>query len=189
MFSAVFVIHILICLGIMGLVLVQQGKGADAGAVFGSGSDAVVGAGSAPDFITKLTTGMAIAFMVTSVLLVKSYMTLEVGTSVEDTLEGSVVMADKVDTVPASGAESAGVVASDNLVVDAAQKVDTAPLANQAEPAVAVDADEVIMEKVEIAEVVEESAPNVQEVQEVVVEEIVPEAIVTEEAVTAEADS
>ena len=74
MFYAIYIIHILICLGIIALVLLQQGKGAEAGAIFGSNSDSVVGPGSAPSFFTKFTTGMAIAFMVTSVLLVKTYM-------------------------------------------------------------------------------------------------------------------
>lgn len=59
---------------IIGLVLLQQGKGADAGAVFGSNSDAVLGPGTAPSFFTKLTTGLAIAFMFTSIFLVKSYL-------------------------------------------------------------------------------------------------------------------
>lgn len=74
MFSAIFVIHILICLGIIGLVLLQQGKGAEAGAIFGSSGDSVVSAGGAPSFMSKLTTGLAIGFMLTSILLVKAYM-------------------------------------------------------------------------------------------------------------------
>lgn len=74
MFYIIFAIHIAICVLIIGLVLLQQGKGAEAGAVFGSNSDAVLGPGSAPGFFTKLTTGLAIAFMFTSIFLVKSYL-------------------------------------------------------------------------------------------------------------------
>jgi preprotein translocase subunit SecG len=53
--------------------LVQQGKGADMGAAFGGGSNTLFGAGGAADFITRLTTGMAIAFMVSSIFLVRAY--------------------------------------------------------------------------------------------------------------------
>jgi len=54
---------------------VQQGKGADLGASMGGSSSAnsVFGAGGAVDFIAKLTTGLAIAFMCTSILLVRAY--------------------------------------------------------------------------------------------------------------------
>jgi preprotein translocase subunit SecG len=65
----VFVIslHVLICLSIIGVVLLQQGKGADIGAAFGAGaSNTVFGGRGAGSFLAKLTTGFAIAFMVTS---------------------------------------------------------------------------------------------------------------------------
>ncbi len=93
MFSVIFVIHLIICAAIIGLVLLQQGKGAEAGAVFGSSSDSVIGAGSAPNFIGRLTTGMAISFMVTSILLVNLYMKQSVNTesSAKDVLEGSIL--------------------------------------------------------------------------------------------------
>ncbi len=93
MFSVIFVIHLIICVGIIGLVLLQQGKGAEAGAVFGSTSDSVIGAGSAPSFMSRVTTGLAIAFMVTSILLVNVYMKKAVTqkSSAQDVLEGSVL--------------------------------------------------------------------------------------------------
>lgn len=73
MLSFLLFIHTVLCLTLIGLVLIQQGKGADMGAAFGGGSNTVFGAGGAADFITKLTTGMAIAFMVSSIFLVKAY--------------------------------------------------------------------------------------------------------------------
>ena len=93
MFYLVFGIHILICLCIIGVVLLQQGKGAEAGAVFGSSSDSVVGAGSAPSFFTKFTTSLAIAFMVSSILLVKAYAghTSAKVVTETDLLKGSVI--------------------------------------------------------------------------------------------------
>ena len=73
MFEAVLVIHVLLCIGLVGLVLVQQGKGAEAGAIMGSGADAIVGAGSAGNVLSRATTGLAIAFMISSIILVRAY--------------------------------------------------------------------------------------------------------------------
>jgi len=62
---------------LIGLVLLQQGKGAEMGATLGGGgSNTLFGAGGATSFVTRLTTGTAIAFMVTSVLLVRNYSSL-----------------------------------------------------------------------------------------------------------------
>jgi preprotein translocase subunit SecG len=63
------VIHVLACLLLIVVVLLQTGKGADMGAVFGGGSQTLFGSGGAGNFLTKLTTGTAIAFMVTSLIL------------------------------------------------------------------------------------------------------------------------
>ena len=63
------VIHVFACLFLIVVVLLQTGKGADMGAVFGGGSQTLFGSGGAGNFLTKLTTGMAIAFMATSLIL------------------------------------------------------------------------------------------------------------------------
>ena len=63
------VIHVLACLFLIVVVLLQTGKGADMGAVFGRGSQTLFGSGGAGNYLTKLTTGMAIAFMATSLIL------------------------------------------------------------------------------------------------------------------------
>ena len=63
------VIHVLACLFLIVVVLLQTGKGADMGAVFGGGSQTLFGSGGAGNFLTKLTTGTAIAFMMTSLIL------------------------------------------------------------------------------------------------------------------------
>lgn len=73
MFQAVYWIHIILCAILIGIVLLQQGKGADAGAILSGGTDSVLGAGSAGNFVTRLTTTLAITFMVTSVILVRAY--------------------------------------------------------------------------------------------------------------------
>jgi preprotein translocase subunit SecG len=69
-FTLVVIIHVLVCLVIMGLVLLQAGKGADIGSAFGGGgSQAVFGSMGTPTILGKATTGVAIAFMLTSFFL------------------------------------------------------------------------------------------------------------------------
>ncbi len=63
----VLVVHILTALGIIGLILIQQGKGADMGASFGSGgSQTVFGSGGGGSFFTRATTVLAVIFFITS---------------------------------------------------------------------------------------------------------------------------
>jgi preprotein translocase subunit SecG len=69
MFIVVTVIHIVACLFLIGVVLLQQGKGADMGAVFGGSSSTIFGSGGAGNFLTRLTTIMAVVFMLTSLTL------------------------------------------------------------------------------------------------------------------------
>jgi preprotein translocase subunit SecG len=77
-------LHIVVCLALIAIVLLQQGKGADIGAAFGAGaSQTVFGGRGAGSFLSKLTTGSAIVFMVTSLIL--SYFAIP--SSVEDLLE------------------------------------------------------------------------------------------------------
>lgn len=65
--TLVLVFHVLAALAIIGLVLIQHGKGADMGAGFGSGaSTTVFGSGGAGNFLTRMTTVIAIAFFLTS---------------------------------------------------------------------------------------------------------------------------
>ena len=65
--TLVLVFHVLAALAVIGLVLIQHGKGADAGAGFGGGaSSTVFGSGGAGNFLQRMTTGIAIAFFITS---------------------------------------------------------------------------------------------------------------------------
>jgi len=67
MHSAVVVFHVLISLFMIGLILVQHGKGADAGAAFGSGASATVfGARGSASFLSKATAVLALCFFATS---------------------------------------------------------------------------------------------------------------------------
>ena len=65
--TVVLVIHSLVAVSIVALILLQQGKGADAGASFGGGaSNTVFGSLGAAPFLTKLTAILAIIFFITS---------------------------------------------------------------------------------------------------------------------------
>ena len=68
--TAILTIHIILAVILIILVLVQQGKGADAGAAFGSGaSSTVFGARGSTTFMNKVTTVIALSFFVTSLSL------------------------------------------------------------------------------------------------------------------------
>ena len=64
------VLHVMVALFLILVVLLQAGKGAAMGASLGSaGSQAMFGSSGSGNFLTKLTTGAAIVFMVTSLTL------------------------------------------------------------------------------------------------------------------------
>ena len=66
----VTVLHVIVCVFLIAVVLLQRGKGAQMGAVFGGGGGATMfGGRGAGNFLTKLTTGAAVVFMVTSLSL------------------------------------------------------------------------------------------------------------------------
>jgi|SRR5690554_2762634 len=65
--TLVVVVHVVIAVGLVGLILIQQGKGADAGAAFGGGaSQTVFGSQGSGSFLTRVTTGLTIVFFATS---------------------------------------------------------------------------------------------------------------------------
>tara|TARA_B110000483_G_scaffold187091_1_gene221596 strand:+ start:375 stop:764 length:390 start_codon:yes stop_codon:yes gene_type:complete len=68
--TIIVVVHVIVAIGIVGLVLLQQGKGADAGASFGAGaSQTVFGASGSGNFLVQATTVGATIFFVTSLSL------------------------------------------------------------------------------------------------------------------------
>ncbi|KHO65006.1 MULTISPECIES: preprotein translocase subunit SecG [Pseudomonas] len=65
--TVVIVVHLLMALGLVGLVLLQQGKGAEAGASFGAGaSGTVFGSQGSATFLSRVTGILAAVFFVTS---------------------------------------------------------------------------------------------------------------------------
>lgn len=70
MYALILTIHILACFCLIVAVLLQAGKGADIGAVFGgSGSQALFGSSGPVDFMNKATRVMVVVFMITSFTL------------------------------------------------------------------------------------------------------------------------
>jgi preprotein translocase subunit SecG len=70
MYIALSVLHLLIACGLILIVLLQGGKGADIGAAFGGGSSQTVfGGRGAATFLSKVTTAFAVLFMVMSIVL------------------------------------------------------------------------------------------------------------------------
>lgn len=68
--TLLFVLQVLVAVALIGLILIQHGKGADAGAAFGSGSSSTVfGSSGSASFLTKFTAGLAFVFLANSLLL------------------------------------------------------------------------------------------------------------------------
>jgi preprotein translocase subunit SecG len=66
----ILIIHVIVCIALILIILLQSGKGADIGAVFGGGgSQTVFGSTGATPFLSKVTIGAAVIFMLTSFVL------------------------------------------------------------------------------------------------------------------------
>jgi len=105
--NVILIIHVLLSISLVGLVLIQQGKGADMGAAFGSGaSNTVFGSQGAASFITRATGIIAALFFVTS---------LSLAFLVTSTSEGPVSATDTMPD-PQSQIESQNTPKSDTLI-------------------------------------------------------------------------
>ena len=70
LYEILIVIYLIVAICLIGLVLIQQGKGADMGASFGAGSSATIfGSSGSGNFMTRATTWLAIAFFGISLVL------------------------------------------------------------------------------------------------------------------------
>ena len=70
LYQSLIIAYLIVSICLIGLVLIQQGKGADMGASFGAGSSATIfGSSGSGNFLTKATTWLAIAFFVISLVL------------------------------------------------------------------------------------------------------------------------
>jgi preprotein translocase subunit SecG len=96
-FSIVLSVHVLVGVGVIVLVLLQHGKGADMGAAFGSGaSGSLFGSSGSANFLSRTTAALAAVFFCTSLAL--SYM----ATNQPKSGASSVIDAAKTVTVPAA---------------------------------------------------------------------------------------
>jgi preprotein translocase subunit SecG len=69
MLTIITMLHVLVCVALVLIVLLQAGKGAELGAAFGGASQTIFGSAGAMGFLSKLTTVAAVIFMITSLLL------------------------------------------------------------------------------------------------------------------------
>jgi len=104
MYTLLVTIHIIICIFLVCIVLLQKGKGAEIGAVFGS-SETLFGAAGPATFLNKMTTVTAILFMLTSLSL--TYMSAKMSNrSVMDSVQVQDGSTTTNNTGPAAPAEN-----------------------------------------------------------------------------------
>jgi len=91
------VLHVILALGITGLVLLQKGKGAGEGAAFGGGASSVFGASGSSNFLSRTTAILATAFFINSLVLAHLAANRDVADSVIDSLSQPVVAEEQMD--------------------------------------------------------------------------------------------
>src|SRR5210317_1822360 len=97
--QGVLIGHTLIAILIIVLVLLQRGKGADAGAAFGAGaSGTVFGARGSGSFFSRATAILATAFFVSSLTL--AYLSSQHSGTPESLLEGAAIIEEQTDAAP-----------------------------------------------------------------------------------------
>ncbi len=135
------VVHLFLAVGLIGLILIQHGKGADMGAAFGSGaSGTVFGAKGSASFLTRMTAGLATLFFITSMVMAYFASQRDDGNVILDVQQPPAVERQAqpqtdLPPLPAGSDESAvPAAAGDEPAVPAAESAD-APSATADEPA------------------------------------------------------
>jgi preprotein translocase subunit SecG len=109
MTTLLVLLHVIICIGLIIIVLLQTGKGAEIGATFGGGgSHTLFGSRGAGNFLTKATAVIGAVFMLTSLALAMMSSNLTAGSVVEE-LPAKKPGAAQTAPVPAQGAPFAPV--------------------------------------------------------------------------------
>lgn len=116
--TVILIIHVLAALSLIGLILLQQGKGADMGAAFGSGaSSTVFGAQGSASFLTRSTAILATIFFLTSLTL--GYFTNQgvsrksVTDTVMEKVDEKAPVAEDMPSAPAASGDKAAAPAGD----------------------------------------------------------------------------
>jgi len=73
-------VHVIVCIALIMIVLLQTGRGADMGAAFGGSSQTLFGGAGPAPFLSRITTIAAVVFLLTSLLL--AYLSAKPGSSV-----------------------------------------------------------------------------------------------------------
>jgi len=125
--SVLLVTHVVISVTIVALVLFQRGKGADAGAAFGSGaSGTVFGAKGSANFLSRTTAVLATLFFVTSLSL--AYLGSRTSRT-QSLMESVVVPAEEISSVlPVTGGEPAAAGELPGLLEPDAPKMDASKM-------------------------------------------------------------
>ncbi len=121
--TALIAVHILVAIAVVGLVLIQHGKGADAGAAFGAGaaggaSGSVFGAQGAGNFLSRSTAILATIFFLTSLSMAYMSRSNDAPTSLMDqgaetSVTQSIDNSSDAPVIPDSGATDAAVISND----------------------------------------------------------------------------
>ncbi|THB75133.1 MAG: preprotein translocase subunit SecG [Gammaproteobacteria bacterium] len=159
--TILLIIHVLVALALIGLVLIQQGKGADMGAGFGSGaSGTVFGASGSGSFMSRLTAGVAAAFFImTIVLAIISGQTAENKDVISEALDEPAV----VETVDMDADDAPAAPTEDVEATGGAVEEDEVP---------AAPVKEISVEEAEAKEAVEDAKAAVKEAAEKVEEKV-----------------
>jgi preprotein translocase subunit SecG len=110
------IVHVVVCLFLVGIVLLQHGKGADIGATFGGSSQSLFGTEGPLPLLNKITTAVAIIFMLTSVTL--AYISSQ--------SSSSSVMSEISTSQPAAQVEVAQPLAKEDMVMEKPAEEDKA---------------------------------------------------------------
>ena len=121
LYQVLIIAYVLIALALIGLVLIQQGKGADMGASFGAGSSATVfGSGGSGNFLTSATTYLAVAFFAISLIL--GNLTANRTKAVDEWNNLDVPAEQAVDAIPSESVEATTLPAAQNSDVPASDE-------------------------------------------------------------------
>src|SRR5580658_9869522 len=128
MVQAVVGVHVLVCITLVILILLQQGKGAEVGAVFGGSSNTVFGATGAGNVLTRTTSALAVLFFATSLYLAYTSSERASG-SIFGSGSGSVMSKHATTKAPAAPASSSNAPTNENPLVPNAEPNSVAPAA------------------------------------------------------------
>ncbi|MGB5985464.1 MAG: preprotein translocase subunit SecG [Desulfobacterales bacterium] len=120
--------HVIVCIALILIVLLQTGKGADMGAAFGGGSSQTLfGSTGASTFLSKMTTGAAIVFMLTSLALAYVSTHRQSGSIMMDQASPAPAQPAQTEAQPESQPASQPETASEAVTETASEPAEDAP--------------------------------------------------------------